>query len=401
MPLIAVTARQVFTPLETIEDGVVLVEDGFIRDVFSRRAAEIPSSVRIIDLGERILAPGFVDLHIHGASGRDVMEGSEEALIAVAQYAAQHGTTSFLPTTLTAPIEDLQRSLHGLDSAIGSWKKQTASSNKPLATPLGIHMEGPFLSPERRGVHPSLQLLNPSIPAFSRLREAAGESLRILTLAPELDGAIELQAYAIQTGVRVALGHSNATYEQTQRSIDAGARHAVHVFNAMRPFSHRDAGIIGAVLTDDRVYTEVIVDGVHVEETALRLLLKAKGDEKILLVTDAVSATGMCPGRYMLGGIEITLGDDPRTGRPCCRNIEGKLAGSVLTQDRAVRNFSAFTGVHLREAVKMASWNPARLMGIENQKGSIQKGADADMVALMPDGRVKGIMIGGIGTFGF
>ena len=399
MSLFAIAARQVFTPLEVIENGLVVIEDGTIRNVGSRQEVTVPSGARFFDLGERVLAPGFVDAHIHGGSGRDLMEGTTEALETVASLASQHGTTSFLPTTLTAPVPVLLRALDGLGSAIRSWKDRPSSPGEPLAEPLGIHLEGPFLNGERLGVHPPEHLQQPSLPLFRQLLAAAGGSLKILTLAPELEAALEVQAHALQNGLQVGLGHSNATYEEAQRAIEAGARLAVHVFNAMRPFAHRDPGILGAVLTDDRIHAEVIADGVHVAAPALRLLVRAKGTANILLVTDAVSATAMWPGRYFLGGIEIFLGDDPRTGLPACRNLEGKLAGSVLTQDRAIRNAVAFAGVPWCEAVKMATWNPARLLGLETRKGCLRPGADADLVVLEPNGTVFGTMVRGVANF--
>jgi N-acetylglucosamine-6-phosphate deacetylase len=201
------------------------------------------------------------------------------------------------------------------------------------------------------------------------------------------------------SGVRVAIGHSNATYEEAARAIAAGAAHAVHLFNAMRPFAHRDPGIVGAVLTDDRVLAEVIADGVHVDPAALRLLMRAKGAQGTVLVTDAVSATGMGPGQYVLGGMEILVEDDPRTGLPACRNREGTLAGSVLTQERAVRNMMAMAGASLQDAVRMASYNPARLLGLEQRKGCLCPGADADLVVLEPDGGVRGAIARGQPNF--
>jgi N-acetylglucosamine-6-phosphate deacetylase len=315
---------------------------------------------------------------------------------AVARSILEHGTTTFVPTTLSASPEVLVKSLQGLRSVLAAWNHR---SQEPLAEPLGIHLEGPFISPARRGAHSQPDLQKPSIAAFQQYQDAAREFLRILTLAPELDGAAELQQYAVQHNVRVALGHSNATYDEAMRAIDGGAAHAVHVFNAMRPFAHRDPGILGAVLADDRVRAEVIADGVHVDPAALRLLLRAKGVSRTVLVTDAVSATGMCPGQYRLGGMEIVLGDDPRTGLPTCRNLEGVLAGSVLTQDRAVRNMVSMTGVSLQDAVRMASYNPACLLGLEQRKGWLLEGADADLVLLHPDGSVAGTMVRGRAGF--
>ncbi len=402
MALLAITAKKLFTPREIIKEGLVVIEEGVIRSVGSREELTVPAAARLVDLGERILAPGFVDVHIHGGGGHDVMEATREALETVAAMVLRHGTTCFVPTTLTAAPPVLSKSLEGLGSLIRSWKNRKAKTPVPgglLAEPVGIHLEGPFLSAECRGAHPPGDLQAPSLPLFQQLQEAAGGCLRILTLAPELEGATELQAAAIRSGVRVGLGHSNATFRQTETAIAAGASHAVHVFNTMRRFEHRETGILGAVLTDDRVQAEVIADGVHVSAPALRLLVRAKGTANILLITDGVSATGMGPGQYRLGEMEIRVEDDPRTGLPACRNTEGRLAGSVLTQDRAIRNMVDFTDVTLCEAVRMATLNPARALGMEHRKGCLQPGADADIVVLEPDGTVAGVMARGIGNF--
>ena len=398
MTPLALTAAQVLTPLETIEDGVVLIEDHTISAVGPRREIAIPSTARAIALGDKILAPGFVDVHIHGAAGHDVMEATPEALAAVAAFLFRHGTTSFVPTTLSAPPEVLLPSLEGLGKAIRA-SRSMSSPGSLLAEPLGIHLEGPFLSVDCRGVHPREHLQPPSIRLFDQMLAAADGAVRILTLAPELDGASELQAAAITKGARVAIGHSNASYEQAVRSIDDGSAHAVHVFNAMRPFTHRDPGILGAVLTDDRVFAEVIADGVHVAAPALRLLLRSKTPQRIALVTDGISATGMPPGKHRLGGLEILVAAEPDTGAIACRNREGKLAGSVLTQDRAVQNMIRLAGLTLREAVLMASYVPAQMAGVGDRKGSLRPGFDADFVVLNADGTVSGVMANGWGDF--
>ena len=408
MTLLALTAAQVLTPLETIEDAVVLIEDRTIRAVGPRREIAIPPGARTVDLGEKILAPGFVDVHIHGAAGHDVMEATPEPLEAVAAFVLRHGTTSFVPTTLSAPSEVLLPSLEGLGKAIQALQgraSHASTSKTPLAEPLGIHLEGPFLSVDCRGVHPREHLQPPSLELFHQMLAAANGSVRILTLAPELEGASELQAAAVEKGVRVAIGHSNASYEQAIRAVESGAAHAVHVFNAMRPFAHRDPGILGAILTDDRVLAEVIADGVHVAAPALRLLMRCKSPSRIALVTDGVSATGMPPGQYRLGGMEILVAEVPvreaqDAGQLACRNREGKLAGSVLTQDRAVQNMIRLAGVTLREAVLMASYVPARMAGVADRKGALRPGADADLVVLNPDGTVAGAMACGVCDLG-
>jgi len=399
MSLLAIEARQILTPLEVVADGRLLIEDGVIRAVGSREELRLPKNARVVELGDRILAPGFLDIHIHGGGGHDVMEATPDALDAVARMVLRHGTTSFLPTTLTAPVPKLMRSLEGLGKLIATWPSNQHSTSEARAEPLGIHLEGPFLSPDRRGVHPCESLLAPSLELFQRFVEAAAGAVRVLTLAPELQGARELLSYAVNGGVKVALGHSDATYDQAEGAITAGASHAVHTFNAMRPFTHRDAGILGAVLTDDRLAAEVIADGIHVSAPALRLLLRAKGASNVVLVTDATSATGMGPGWYHLGEMDIVVAADAPSGLLSCRNSEGTLAGSVLTQDRAIRNMVAFTGITLCEAVRMASWNPARILGLEDRKGCLRPGADADVVALNPDGVVVGTMVKGAGNF--
>jgi N-acetylglucosamine-6-phosphate deacetylase len=401
MSLLALAANKLFTPLEVVEDAVLLIEDGIIRALGRRPNVTLPPWAHVVELGNQILAPGFIDIHIHGGAGHDVMEGTRDALEAVARSVFEHGTTSFVPTTISAAPEVLIQSIQRLRTVIESWNADhSAAMPAPLlAKPLGIHLEGPFISLHCRGAHPRADLQMPSVPLFQRIMAAAGDSLRILTLAPELEGAAGLQQYAIEKNVRVALGHSNATYEQALRAIDHGAAHAVHVFNAMRSFAHRDPGILGAVLTDDRVMAEVIADGVHVDAAALRLLWRTKGVTRTVLVTDAVSATGMPSGQYFLGGMEIVLEDNSRTGLPTCRNREGALAGSVLTQDRAVRNIMAMADVTLQDAVRMASYNPARVLGVEQRKGWLREGADADLVLLSPDGSVAGAMVGGRANF--
>ncbi|MGH9677102.1 MAG: N-acetylglucosamine-6-phosphate deacetylase, partial [Candidatus Acidiferrum sp.] len=246
---------------------------------------------------------------------------------------------------------------------------------QPRAQILGIHFEGPFISAARRGVHPPEQIKLPSAEILEKFLHAAGGRAQILTLAPELLGAMPCIAAARKAGLVVAMGHTDATYEQARAAIAHGTRHAVHVYNAMRPFSHRDSGVIGAVLTSPEVSAELIADGVHVDEAAMRLLLQAKGAERVILVSDGISATGMPDGKYTLGKLEVTVSGG------VCRNAEGRLAGSTLTLDRALRNIVAL-GTPLADAARMLTLNPASLLGMEFKKGSLRAGADADIVLL-------------------
>jgi N-acetylglucosamine-6-phosphate deacetylase len=373
----AILAGRIFTPTEDIPDGIILIDGHRILAVGSREKVEIPKSAPVVDDRDRLVVPGFLDMHIHGAGGRDLMEGTPDAVAEVAQFLARHGITSFLATTVTARLDRTLSAVEGLAKIVAASERSLGGSEKaPGAQPLGIHFEGPFISQVRRGAQPASQIRKPSIETAARLLEAAGNSAKAAVLAPELPRALELLKFFRSRGLRVGLGHSDATFEETLRAIDAGATHATHCYNAMRPFTHREPGIIGAVLTDDRVCAELIADGVHVEPAAIRLLARSKGLERVILVSDAVSAAGMPDGKYRLGGFPVIV-----TGG-ICRTEEGTLAGSTATMDATVRNLAAFTGASFQSCVACATLNPARLLGIEKQKGVIAAGADADLVVL-------------------
>ena len=371
MTTILLHTARALTPTTEIPDVGILIRDGVIEAIGPRQGMSLPAGAQEIVAAQQTAIPGFVDVHIHGAGGHDVMEGSEEAMSAVTRTVVRHGTTSFVATTVTASPDDTCRSVEGIARFIATQHE----TDEPRAEVLGIHYEGPFISPARRGVHPKEWIQLPSAELLEKLLHAASGNARILTIAPDLLGAAPCIEAARNAGVVVAMGHTDATYEQARVGMARGVRHAVHVYNAMRPFSHRDSGVIGAVLTSPEVTAELIADGVHVEEAAMRLLLQAKGTGCVILVSDGVSATGMPDGKYQLGKIEVTVSGG------VCRNAEGNLAGSTLTLDRALRNIVAL-GVSLPDAVRMLTVNPATLLGIEFKKGALRTGADADIVLL-------------------
>jgi N-acetylglucosamine-6-phosphate deacetylase len=389
MPIIAIYAERALTPLEEIRDAVILVDGARIAAVEHRGEIEVPRGAAEFSAGARTVVPGFVDVHIHGAGGHDVMEGTEEAFGAVTAAVARFGTTSIVATTVTASPEDTVRSVGAIAQAV----KRGALAWGPSQTHaeiLGVHFEGPFISAARRGVHPAEWIAAPSVPLLDRFVVAAEDTARILTLAPELPGALELVHEARRRGLVAAMGHTDATYAEAEAAIGAGVRHAAHVFNAMRPFSHRETGVLGAVLTSREVTAELIADGVHVDDAAIRVLLAAKGVERTVLVSDGTAATGMPDGRYRLGSFEVNVIGG------VCRNAEGKLAGSTLTLDRAVRH-TVSLGVKLPDAVRMATFNPARVLGVEARKGILAAGADADLVLLDEQLQVAGVMARGVG----
>ena len=364
-------ARKAITPKGEIDDVGILVRDGVIEFAGPRSAVALPAGSEEIDATELTAIPGFVDVHIHGAGGRDVMEAEDSALSTITGRLAKFGTTSFLATTVTASADDTCRAVEGISKFI-SLQYQTSEARAEI---LGIHFEGPFISKARRGAQPAEFIQPPSTEVLQRFLQAASGNARIMTMAPEVLGAMPCIDAARSRGLVVSIGHTDATYEQARAAVAHGAHHATHVFNAMRPFSHRDPGVIGAVLTTPEVTAELIADGVHVDEIAMKLLLKAKGAEGVVLISDGISATGMPDGKYMLGGLEVTM-----TGG-VCRTAEGNLAGSTLTLDRALRNVVKL-GTPLADAVRMLTLNPATLLGIEFKKGALRTGADADIILL-------------------
>jgi N-acetylglucosamine-6-phosphate deacetylase len=340
-----ITARRLLTDTGAIEYPVISIEHGKIVSVEGGSQNKSTET----------LTPTFFDIHIHGACSYDFMAATPADIAVVGKFLASRGVAHYLPTTVTASIDLTLRSLEKLANVIEESKAD--GSQLATAVPVGIHLEGPFVSHAKRGVHPEASIREPSVELFDRFQAAARGNIRLMTMAPELPRALELIEHAKATGVRVTMGHSKATASETFAAIAAGARSATHLFNAMRPLDHREPGIVGAVLDRDDVYAEAICDGVHVHPAIIRLWLKIKGEERGILVTDGMSATGMPDGRYSLGDFEVEV----KNG--VCLFGE-TLAGSVLTMDQAVANVQRFTGSSLGTAVRLASRNPARMMGM-------------------------------------
>ena len=382
------TASALLTPLEQIAAPMLVIEDGVIAQVTSRSDSEVPAGAEVRDFPGALLAPGLVDIHIHGGAGHDVMTADAGALQQMEQFLAKHGVTGYFPTTVTALLDETLVALDRLAAAI-----ETASARRRdgslRAQALGVHLEGPFLSHAKRGVHPTEHLLAPSLEVFERMWQAARGKVSLMTVAPELPKAEYLIGEAARRGVCVSLGHSDSLLAPVEAAIAAGARHATHTFNAMRALDHREPGILGAVLTDERLTADIIADGIHVHPDVVRLFLRAKGEERAVLITDALSAAGMGDGRYRLGGFEFEV----RGGR--CEH-DGRLAGSVLTLDGAVRNVMQFAHCGLQQAVRLATLNPARVAGFGARKGQLVEGADADIVVLTLQGQPIHTFVAGI-----
>jgi N-acetylglucosamine-6-phosphate deacetylase len=375
-----ITAARLIAPEASIEDPIVVVEDGVITHIASRAESQIPAGERL-DFSGCTLVPAYFDIHIHGSAGHDVMEATPEAFSKVGHFLARHGVGAYLPTTVTAPWDATLRSLEGMAKFVGSLDYG--------ARPLGIHMEGPFLSPHKKGAHPANLLLTPSVELFDRMWQAAEGKIRLMTIAPELPGAEEVIAYAAGLGVRVSLGHSNADSAAAKLGIQAGAVSATHTYNAMRSFDHREPGLIGEVLSNDNLFAELICDGHHVAPNAVRMYWKAKGKDRAMLITDAMAAAGMPDGNYKLGELDVRVKDG------ICIIGENTLAGSTLTLDHAVKNFAAFTEASIGEIARLVSRNPARMIGVEEEVGALAVGRAADITVLSAENDVVDTILRG------
>ena len=378
------TARRLLTPTGTIDHPVITIDsDGLI--------AEITTDPTI--KSEETLTPTFLDIHTHGCANHDVMEATPQALTAINQFLATKGVGRYLATTVTAPIDQTLKSLEGIADAIREpYSRQ--------ATPIGIHLEGPFISHAKRGVHPPADIQPPSIELFDRFNAAARGHIRLITIAPEIRGAdggpaaLDLIRHCAALNIRVSLGHSNAKSPEAEAAIAAGATSATHTFNAMRPLDHRDPGIVGAVLDNHALYAELICDGIHVAPELIRLWLKSKGEDRAILVTDSISATGMPDGTYKLGNLTVEVANNTciLEGTQNPAGGGGTLAGSVLTMDHAIANLQRITGATLATALRLASHNPANLLGLPP---SLTPGQPANFNTFTPEGHLKSTILHG------
>jgi N-acetylglucosamine-6-phosphate deacetylase len=391
--MIVLSANRLYTPQEEVLEPLLFIENGRIAEIFSRSQQEVPTNATVVDLARdfpgSILAPGYVDIHVHGGVGVDLMRAEPSDFERLNTFHAAHGVTGYFATTVAAPIDETCRALERLADAIEGAGSSRSSDHSGQAIPLGIHLEGPFLSHQRRGVHPPEYLIEPTVAIFDRLWQAARGHVRMVTIAPELPGALEVITEAARRKVCVSIGHSDASLEAARAGVRAGARHATHTFNAMRPLDHREPGILGEVLTDNEVSADIIADGIHVAKEVMEVFLQAKGIANSVLITDATAAAGMPDGKYQLGPIEVTVKDGMCTK-------DGKLAGSVLTMDRAVRNITQFTEWGLRDAVRAATLNATRAVGLTHH-GQLAPGAEANIIVLSPEGEIQKTIVRGSG----
>lgn len=361
-----------------IRAGEVVVRDGRIVSVGPVSSGDDD----LFEFGDRWLAPGYIDSHVHGGGGAQCNTTASAEVAEVARFHARHGTTGLLATTVAGPVDELCAAL-------------AAISHCTAPGVLGAHLEGPFLSTRRPGAMDPNLFLSPDAAQLKRLLAAGAGCMRMMTVAPELPGGLELVGQLVRAGVIASIGHTDATDAEARDGVRAGANAATHVFNAMRPFHHRDPGAAGAVLDSPGVSCELICDGVHVDPVAMRLLYRAKGAAGVRLVTDAMAAVGMPDGEYVLGARPVIV----TSGRAVLKGGES-ISGSTLTMEAAVQNAVRLLGITLADASRLASANPARLLGLHERKGEIRPGLDADLVVLDERLAVRSTMSAGEWVFG-
>ncbi|CAL9534298.1 N-acetylgalactosamine-6-phosphate deacetylase [Streptomyces sp. enrichment culture] len=366
-PLI-LSGAKVVLPTGTVEAGQIVV-DG------PRIAAQAPENAHVINLDAHWIVPGFVDLHNHGGGGASFAGGTAEDVLKGVETHRRHGTTTVVASAVTGDLDFLARHAGMLAEL---------AQQGDIA---GIHFEGPFISPCRKGAHDEQLLRDPDPAEVRKLVDAAHGHAKMMTLATELPGGLDSVRLLTEHGVIAAVGHTDATYEQTLRAIDAGATVATHLFNAMPPIGHRAPGPITALLEDERVTVELINDGVHLHPAALRLAFHHAGAGRVAFITDAMDAAGFGDGRYLLGPLEVEVEDG------VARLVEGdSIAGSTLTLDRAFKRAVTVDGLPVEDVVAAISANPARLLGLADRVGSLEPGKDADLVVLDSAFDVVGVM---------
>ena len=370
-----VSASGLSTDTSVLIQGARIVRVGPSCDLAGRAPG------RTIDARGAIVVPGFIDMHIHGSAGFDTMDATPSALARMTEFVSPHGVTGFLPTVMSTPIEQMLAATHAAAQAaqadINPYGEH-GEYDRPRrgAQVLGINVEGPFLNPEFKGAQPEAGIVGPDLAILRRILEAGGGHVRVMTIAPEMPGAMEIVKALASQGVLASIGHSGACYDDITGAIEAGLRLVTHTYNGMRGLHHREPGVVGAALVRGELACEVIADGIHVHPAAVKLVAQIKGSNGTVLMTDAMRATGLPDGNYELGGQHVIV-----TGG-AARLETGVLAGSTLTMDAAVRNMVKFAGIPLHEAISMASSTPARLIGLADRKGRIEPEMDADIVLL-------------------
>jgi len=357
----------IITPFREVQNGSIVISEGKIYELGKSVDVKIPDDCELIDVSGRIVCPGFVDLLVHGGAGHGFADDNEESIDIISSYFLEHGSTTVLASLFAKPTEFLLNDLQRVAAYI---------KNNPDSNIKGIHMEGPYLNKEFKGAMNEDYLWMPSIESWNQIWEASKGQIKIMTIAPELPGAIEIMREAANKGVVLSIGHSMASYAEIEIAIDNGAAHVTHIFNAMQPFHHRNPGVILGSLLRNELKIELIADTLHVHPAVMELLLKLKGSNGIILVSDSIRAGGMHAGEYEFADQKVFMKESKAYLE------DGTLAGSTLTLNKAVKNMVETANAKITEAVRMASLNGAKVINMDHQKGILAAGKDADIVVL-------------------
>ncbi len=377
---LALVGGKIISPFRVIENGTILIEGKRISEIGKSNDINIPDNTEIIDVSGRLVCPGFVDLLVHGGGGYGFADGNNTSIEKVLKYFLEHGSTSVLGSLFAKPEEMLLDDLNRLAEYI---------DNHPESNICGIHMEGPFLNKELKGAMNEDYLWTPSVESWNKLWEASRGHIKIMTIAPELPGAFSVMRAAARQGVVLSIGHSMASYDDIEIAIDNGAAHVTHMFNAMSPFHHRHPGIILSSLLRNELKIELIADTLHVHPAVMELLLRMKGANGIILVSDSIRAGGMHEGEYEFADQKVFMKQKKAYLQ------DGTLAGSTLTLNMAVKNMVETANAKITEAVRMASLNGAKVIDLENRKGILAVGKDADLIVLNNEYEVETTILGG------
>ncbi|MBI5974953.1 N-acetylglucosamine-6-phosphate deacetylase [Staphylococcus canis] len=369
----AIVNGTIYTDSGVISKGYIIIENGRIAAIES---GDYEGTLETLDAQGQNILPGFIDMHIHGGYGEDTMDASYEGLMHLAQKLLSEGTTSFLPTTMTQSNEAIEKAL---DNVV---KVQAQQQGTDSADIVGVHLEGPFISENKIGAQNPKYIQRPSIKQLEHFQQVAHHLIKIVTIAPEVDGAEET-IQALKEDIIFSMGHSEVTFDQANHAADIGVQHVTHLYNAGTPFQHRDPGMFGAAWTNPNINTEIIVDGIHSHPASVQIAYQQKGNTHMYLITDAMRAKGMPDGQYELGGQPVIVKQNE------ARLESGSLAGSILKMNDGLRHFMNFTGDTLASLWRVTSLNQAKALGIDHEKGSIAVGKIADLVIVDEDIQVK------------
>jgi len=366
----------IYTEEDVLHNHSLLIENGKIAEITPEHEADnrVKAEVRQLD-GEGLnLIPGFIDGHIHGAGGADVMDASAEALDTIALELPQEGTTSFLATTITQSVKNIEKALKNI---------KNYQSKPGAAEMLGVHLEGPYIEESKAGAQPKEYIIEPNLEQFTYWQALSGQQIKTITIAPEHDETGEFMQHLHRTGINVSAGHTGTDYAGMKTAVTQGVRQVTHLCNAMSGIHHRGIGVVGAAFQLDELRSEVIADGIHIVPEMLQLIYDHIGSDRIILITDAMRAKSLEPGNYELGGQPVIVTDDRAVLK------SGSLAGSILKMDDGVRNMLSLQGVTFSNIIKMASVNPAKQIGVFDRKGSIAENKDADLLLVDDEMNIK------------